>query len=127
MKGRDHWRVFSVIFAVFFIYFLNPARYYLLPYLILGAGINPDIDLYTKIFKHRSWFTHSLLFPLFIYGLLFWIGAEVDFWAFVTLSIATITHLICDLKFAWHNWKTEKRIWMWINLIILTGVIIYVI
>ena len=69
--------------------------------------INPDHDLTVGEAKaHRSFFTHSLLFPyLTAFALSTIIGAEFNIMLFKYILVPVIIHLILDLRINSNKWR----------------------
>ncbi len=101
MDGRNHFKLFASCFIPFAIYLIYAELYLYLPLAWLANGII-DADEDQKWLNgkwHRSWFSHSILYPLLIslaIYLPFW-NIGISFYTlFLVLSYPTALHLAGD-------------------------------
>ena len=101
MDGRNHFIAFIIAFIPFAIYLIYIHQYWYIPLAWLANGII-DADEDQKWLRgkwHRSWFSHSILWPLLI-SFAIWLPfayLEVSFYMlFLVLSFPEAVHLAGD-------------------------------
>lgn len=123
LKGHAKWYFISMIPLTIFIlgYWISYAFgwvwmeymplkwYYIFPLYFSFFLLNPDYDLIFGVDDHRSFISHSILYPLIFY----W--SFHDFWNMETAQLLgfiifypILVHLFCDYKFG----DTTKGSWL---------------
>jgi hypothetical protein len=112
MDGKHHLQLYYLFLLPFFIALIVYQLYYVLPLTLLAFQIS-DSDEDQKIAKgryHRWFFTHSLLYPLMIWIVIYICPPQH---LLPVLVFATIIHLAGDL-FGTKGWE-GKALLMWFN------------
>ena len=99
MDGRNHFKGYKriIIIPLFLLIYLTLWRY--IPLLILSSFIyDPDEDQKVDGGRfHRSFLTHSLLWPMIITGAFYWFDLQLFMGGMFVSSFAMIIHLFLDL------------------------------